>query len=180
MSRCDCCGCVLEDDYGTSTVAGTGTFDDPFTVTRVDPAFVRPAVKVTRSILANVPNNTPTEVPFTTEVFDTNAMWIVGTPTRITFQTRGIFQFGAYWTWPANTTGRREGLWRYTPANGSGAVTLINESVATSGNVFRRQLNYQWFFEIGDYVELLVTQSSGGLLNLDAADAWAVYMGRKV
>lgn len=180
MAKCDCCGCVLVDDYGTSTVSGQGTAADPFVVSRVDPAFVRPAVKITRITTLATVNNTPEPVPFTAETFDTDNMWVVGSPTRITFRTAGIFQFGAIWQWPSNTTGRREALWRFTPVSGSGAVTLINESVATSTGFFDRQLNYQWHFEVGDYVELLVTQSSGGALNLQKAEAWAVYMGRFV
>lgn len=180
MARCDCCGCVFEDDYGTSTVAGTGTFDDPFTVTRVDPAFVRPAVKLSRTTLASVPNNTPTEVPWVTEAFDTDTMWVVGNATRITFRTRGLFQFGARWQWPSNTTGLRGAEWILVPAATGIDVPLIDELTDPPSGAFNRQLNYQWYFEVGDYIELLLTQSSGGALNLDSADGWAVYMGRKV
>lgn len=180
MARCDCCGCVLEDDYGTSTVSGDGTADDPFVVTRVDPAFVRPAVKLSRGTLASVPNNTPTVIPWATEVFDTDNMWVIGSPNRITFRTRGIFQFGAQWQWPNNVTQLRGAEWYHTPIATGVAVRLINELTDPPANVFQRQLNYQWYFEVGDYIELYLMQSSGGALNLDSANAWAVYMGRFV
>lgn len=179
MSRCDCCGCVVQADYGTSTVAGTGTIADPFMVTRVDPAFVRPMVRVTGGVMAAVPNNTPTAVIYGTEVFDTNNMWVIGQPTRITFQTRGFYLFGSRVIWPSNLTGNRISTWRYTPANGSGAVNFVSsQSDAPSGDL-NKQLNYQWYFEIGDYIELLVTQVSGIALNLNSSSAWAVYTGRK-
>lgn len=178
--RCDCCGCVLVDDYGTSTVTGAGTEADPYMVTRVDPDFIRPAVRITRVTTLATTNNTPETVPFTAEVFDTDNMWDVGNPTRITFNTAGVYSFGANWQWPSNTTGRRGGDWFYTPFNGVPPFELIEEDVQTTSGVFRRQLNYQWFFQVGDYIELDVTQSSGGALNLNAASAWAVYHGRKV
>ena len=179
-NRCDCCGCVLEPDYGTTTVAGSGTAADPFTVTRVDPAFIRPAVRITRAAaLASVPNNTPTTVPFTAEVFDTDTMWDVGNPNYIVFQKAGIFSFGYSWIWPSNTTGQRLGAIVYEPIVGA-ASTLINETVQTTSGDFRRQLSYQWFFQIGDRIRLDVTQVSGGALNLNSAIGWAVYHGRKV
>lgn len=179
-NRCDCCGCFIEEDYGTTTVAGSGTHEDPFTVTRVDPAFVRPAVRITRAaVLPSVPNNTITPVPFTAEVFDTDNMWSVGTPTLITFNTPGIYQFGANWIWPSNTTGQRFGFWIYTPVAGP-SVTMIDETVQTTGGDLRRQLNYQWHFSAGDTIRLDVAQTSGGALNLNSAVAWAVYIGRYV
>ena len=178
--KCDCCGCVFDDDYGTSTVSGEGTADDPFTVTRVDPAFVRPAVKLSRTTLASVPNNTPTEVPWVTEVFDTDSMWSAGNPTRITFNTAGMYQFGAQWQWPLNVTQLRGAEWILVPGGTGSDVVLIEELTDPPGAVFNRQLNYQWHFEVGDFIELLVNQNSGGALNLDSANAWAVYMGRYV
>lgn len=179
-TNCSCCGCVLEDDYGTSTVSGDGSHADPYTVTRVDPAFVRPAVRITRAgALASVPNGTVTNVPFTAEVFDTNNMWVVGTPERITFQTAGIYSFGFSWIWPSNTTGKRLGYVIYFPISG-GSSTLIDEEVQTTTGDLRRQLNYQWYFSVGDYIRLDVAQQSGGALNLSSAIGWAVYHGRKV
>lgn len=179
-NRCDCCGCVLESDYGTSTVAGSGTTTDPFTVTRTDPAFIRPMARVTRvAVLGGVPNNTPTPVPFDTEVFDTDMMWVIGTPTLITFQKAGLFSFGASWSWPSNTTGQRFGF--LTVFRGATVITTINEAVQTTTGDLRRQLNYQWYVEIGDTLRLDVAQTSGGALNLNSGVAmWALYHGRKV
>lgn len=181
MSRCDCCGCQFADDYGTSTVSGSGTSADPFTVTRVDPAFVRPAVRVTGGTVASVPNQaTPlTVVPFNTEVFDTDNMWVIGSPTRLTLQRTGFYVFGAEILWPSNATGNRIMEWRHTPISGSGAVALLdNRNDAPSGD-YSRQLNYQWYFTAGDYLELYVGQVSGGALNMTSSIAWAVYIGRK-
>lgn len=179
-NRCDCCGCQIESDYGTSTVSGAGTAEDPYTVTRVDPAFVRPALRVTRAaVLAAVPNNTPTSVPFDTEVFDTNNMWVIGTPQYITFQTAGVFSFGFGWIWPSNTTGKRYGFITYEPVSG-GAISFIDEEVQTTTGDLRRKLEYQYFFQIGDRIRLDVAQTSGGALNLTSAVGWAIYHGRKV
>ena len=179
MSTCDCCGCLLVDDYGTTTVAGTGTQEDPYSVTRIDPAFIRPAVRVTRASTLATVNNTPITVPFTAEVFDTDTMWIGGNPNYITLQKAGVFSFGFSWIWPSNTTGLRYGWIVYEPI-AAPAIELIDEIVQTTTGDFRRQLNYQWYFQIGDKIRLDVAQSSGGALNLTSAIGWAVYHGRKV
>lgn len=178
MSKCDCCGCSITDDYGTSTVTGEGSLDDPYQVSRVDPAFVRPMVRITAPVQAGIANNTPTLVSFNTEVFDTDNMWVIGSPTVITIRTAGLWVFGASSVWPGNTTGNRFMFWQYTSPSGS--ITLIDSARdATTGDM-GFELNYQWHFEVGDILSLQVAQTSGGALNHNSANAWFCWVGRFV
>lgn len=176
-SRCDCCGCVIEADYGTSSVEGSGTAADPFTVSRVDPAFSRPRVKVTSGVVAAVPNNTPTNIPFTTEVFDTNNMWVVGTPDRITFQTAGMYIIGARITWASNITSNRSTIITHVPLSLI-SYTLYSDLVNAPSGDFARPLTYAYHFEAGEYINIAGLQQSGGALNIQSTEAWAVYVGR--
>lgn len=181
MATCNCCGCSLADDYGTSTVEGSGSFDDPYSVTMVDPNFTRPLVRATAlsSDTQTISTATPTAVNFATEAFDTDTMWAIGQPSRIVFQTTGIFTFGAEWVWPSSATpGIKSAFWRL-----NGATQLVSERVdggasAAMGEL-RRQLNYVYPFNAGDYVELIVTQTSGGNLVIGNRSAWAMFVGKR-
>lgn len=179
MSKCDCCGCQVADDYGTSTASGTGTAADPFMITRVDPAFVRPMVRVTGGVIAAIPNNTPTPVPFSAEIFDTDNMWVIGNPTIITIQTAGFFIYGSRVVWPSNNVGNRHSFITHFPVSGPAVGSITNQDNAPTGD-YDRQLNYQSYFSVGDQLRLDVAQVSGGALNLTASVFWAVYIGRKV
>src|SRR5688572_21308675 len=85
-TRCDCCNCHLEDDYGTSLAFGDGTEGDPFRVQQVDPGFIRPMVRVNNTAAGQALSaGVPATLTFTAEEFDSAGMWDVGSPARITF-----------------------------------------------------------------------------------------------
>src|SRR5688572_32190137 len=94
MAKCDCCGCVITEDYGTSQVVGTGSSDDPFVVSMVDPAWVRPAARVRRTTDQLISNSIFVPISFDTEVFDTGNFWVIGSPTLFTISEAGMYAFG--------------------------------------------------------------------------------------
>lgn len=180
MATCSCCGCVLVSDYGTSTVTGTGSQTDPYVITHVDPNFVRPMVRISGGAIAPTTTAVTASLPFTTEVFDTDTMWAVGQPTRIIFQKRGLFLIGAFALWVGNVTGYREMSILYTPSVGVPSTLETTRDDDPPATDLYQKINYQWFFEVGDYIEIQVTQTSGGGLNVGSGVAWAMYTGRKV
>lgn len=119
-------------------------------------------------------------VSFDTEHFtNTDSMWVIGSPTRITLSTIGIYLVTGVVTFGASATGLRSV--RINKNGSSGAYgTLV------SGNVVINYLNVSAVIEataITDYVELAAYQDTGGNLAYNAgADQLrfsAVFMGRK-
>lgn len=170
-SPCSCCGCVLQDDYGTSTVTGDGSHLDPFVVEVVDPSFLRPAVRLTDT--ESVPANTPTIITWATEVFDTAAMWDIGVPTSIIMPQTGIYMMGAAASLAVTQT---LGITIELLKNGTAIHTHIfsaSEVFAVEGNT-----SYVFFFAAGDTLQLRVTHAH----SLGAASVstimWACYLGR--
>lgn len=175
-----CCGCDLEDDYGTSVVTGEGSAEDPYTVTQIDPEFNRPVVRIGRATSQSIPNNTPTILSFSTEFFDSDSMWDIGAPTRFTIPYTGIYIMNVSFKWAQTTANRESGF----ILNGA---TELDLKSAQNSNVVAHPLNhtYMWYFTAGDYVEVIVFQNSGAPLNIvaDATNpisAWMMYIGQKV
>jgi hypothetical protein len=187
MASCDCCGCVLDDDYGTSLVSGTGSSGDPFVVEMIDPGWQRPVARVRNSASQLIASSTSvyTAVTFDTEVFDIGSFWDIGNPTRLTAPLDGIYLFGGGVVWAANATGIRELGYRL---NGTTILNTYDQSTdAVSGatNTPWMSSEYQWRLGVGDYVELVVRQESGGNLNItadgqNASVFWMMYAGRVV
>lgn len=175
-----CCGCVVESDYGTGTITGDGSQEDPYSLTQVDSTFNRPVVRVSRpGVQQSIPNNTNTAVSFTAESFDTNNMWVIGAPTRITINTAGFYVFGINFDWSSATNQVREMFFRM-----NGVLELDRQSQFKNDAVITEQLydmTYQWFFSVGDYIEAIAFQTSGAALNLGnvRAQMWAMYLGKK-
>lgn len=176
MGCIKCCSCHLESDYGTSVVYGTGSAADPYLVNVVDPDYLRPLVRVSGGAIAPVLNDTPTAIPFTTEEIDTAGFWVIGTPTRLTIPQAGMYLMGAENTWGANTTGVRELQFRL---NGT-TVLDHTQHLTTSVGELHVTSTYLWPFIVGDYIEIMVRQTTGISFNMSNGIAWMAYMGRKV
>lgn len=171
-----CCGCNTASDYGTSIAGGQGTQADPFTYTLIDPAWVRPVVRVRRTTNQSIPNNTLTAISFDTQILDTDNMF---TPpsTLITINTSGLFLMGACGRWNNAGTGNEF----YFRKNGVEILDRQKLDLFTLDQC----TDYLWFFSSGDTLELLVLQNSGVAMDLEAeADnsivLWMCYVGRKV
>lgn len=171
-SPCACCGCVLQADYGTSTVTGDGSHETPFVVEVVDPTFVRPSVRITDT--ESVPANTPTVISFSTEVFDTANMWTVGTPTSIIMPYAGIYMMGASASLAVTAS---LGITMELLKNGSAIHTHIWSS-GNSGFTVEGNTSYVFYFNAADTLQLRITHAhSLGAQNV-ACILWACYLGR--
>lgn len=185
MAACDCCGCVFESDYGTSIVTGEGTATDPYIISMASVPFVRPAARVRRTTTQSItPSGTFVPISFDTEIFDTDAIWTVGSPTEFTINTDGIYIFGGCGLWAANGTGTRELAFRL---NGSNIIQTNDQPAETTHAASTRwhHITYQYRLGAGDSLELLARQESGGALNMtaEAEDSivfWIVYAGRVI
>ena len=188
MSDTFCCGCDFESDYGTSVVTGDGSVADPFSIIQVDPLFNRPVVRSTLQIDRSIPNNTPTAVQWTGVLFDSNNMFSLNNDTRLTVQVAGFYLMGYQIVWP----GAAVGVYK-TMAFRSNGTTTLESSTRLETGAFSQAHNgsYLWYFAANEYVELVLTQVSGGALTipgtqeLDSAalgvsGMWMTYLGKKV
>jgi microcystin-dependent protein len=108
-----------------------------------------------------VNNSVDTPVTMGAARWDTDGMWSSTNPTRLTARTPGIYDVGAVARFAVN-------------ANGDRVVAIkVNGTVATYASVRAEAADYgrptihtQLQLNAGDYVEMVVFQSSGGALNL--------------
>ena len=173
-----CCGCNLESDYGTAVVSGDGTHESPFSVTQTDPSFKRPMVRVNRTnSLTIAASGVPTAVTWETEIFDTDAMWAIGQPSRLVVPLQGIYLMGATVTW-GQLSSSREIFFMVNGATELERKTIHNTLAFNGGCSFQ----YLWYLNAGDYVELYAAQYSGGTfpLSTNPCAAWMMYLGKKV
>lgn len=185
MANCDCCGCVIESDYGTSIVTGKGTRLDPYIISIVDTAWVRPAARVRNTTGQTISvSGTASVVSFDSEIFDTGNFWSAAAPTLIKIPETGIYIFGASGIWAANGTGTRELSFR---KNGSLIIQSNDQPVdtATAAVTPYAHITYQTRLDTGDTLELLARQESGGSLAMIAEDNdsivfWIVYAGKTI
>jgi hypothetical protein len=132
----------------------------------------------------SIPNSAQHPIPLDAEDFNVGPMWVTGNPTRLTCKTAGVYELGGNILFAANATGQRQlniarnGSWSFgelLARNLFQAVSSVGvgTAVVTTG-VFR--------LSVGDYVELLAFQSSGGALAAVSADFyatafWAILLG---
>jgi hypothetical protein len=113
-----------------------------------------------------IANATQVAVPFDQVYFNTDTMFSVSQPTRLTIKTAGVWSLVANVLFAANTAGVRQasiaknGLWatnHFIALNVFQATTIVG--IPTGLNVVGV---YQ--LAVGDYVEFLLFQNSGGSL----------------
>jgi len=112
----------------------------------------------------SISNNSPTDLAFNTERFDTDGIHDTTTNnSRFTCKTAGVYQITGSILFSANATGDR-----------SVAIKLNNDKYI-AGNLARAagtiktsmSVSVLWELEVDDYIELEVYQTSGGSLNLE-------------
>lgn len=122
---------------------------------------------------SSIPNNADTAITFTTEAFDTSGMWDAGQPTRITCVQAGFYYITCNTFWNANAVGTR----RIRIRLNGGATILVGDSrptVATAGlQTDQNAPKSAWQANVGDYIEMVVYQNSGG--NLTGFNAVTVF-----
>jgi len=124
--------------------------------------------KVRRTTDQSIPNNTGTPLSYDTADYDTDSMIDLGThPTRITFNTDGVYLLvGAMFFDAASDTAYRTSV---ICKNGDYTNLELGEELGAAtggGNSNARTVTAVDKFTVGDYVEFLAYQGSGGALNV--------------
>ena len=122
-----------------------------------------PAALVYRATTTNIPSGgAGIPYPWDTSSFDNNAMWAIGTPTRLLINTSGRYILHAKYQFGNYGTGLRTAFLRSNAAGNPASGTLIDTDtlppVAGANTTIRLQVTRS--FAAGDYVELFVAQTS--------------------
>lgn len=126
-----------------------------------------PTALIVQTVVQSIPNNTDTAIILDTVENDNWGGWASGSPTRYTIQVPGVYLIGGQVVFAGNATNRRLGFIRVngtTNIVGGGGDFNNNGSFACSAPA----VPVPWFFNAGDYVELMGNQNSGGALNTNA------------
>jgi hypothetical protein len=133
------------------------------------------AVGVQRTTDLSIANSSFTAVTWSSAMFDTDAIWSSGAPTRLTCKTAGIYVVTANVVWQASFNGERIGYFRVnnTDPNYSYVRQTSNSASGVSTMVFTAHIK----LAVNDYVELIIWQSSGGALNALSAAGTRTFAG---
>ncbi len=130
----------------------------------------RPGCVVQRTAAQSIPNSALTAIQFTaTDVRDTDGYHSTATnPERITVPAGlgGLYSIGAVVPYVGNATGARVVRLRINGATTVASVDVPTNAGTTSTSV---HVSVLWPLAVGDYVEVLAFQSSGGALNTQTA-----------
>jgi len=124
-----------------------------------------PAAYVYHNVSQSIPNNTTTALAFNSERYDNDSMHDNATNnTKITINTAGKYSFSINIGWDTNATGLRSIGIRlngttyiaYTQEDASGLLQTIQTLTKT------------YNFSVGDYIEAIVSQTSGASISVFA------------
>lgn len=124
-----------------------------------------PAICQVRQLVSqSVPNNTATVITFTGEDVDTTGMHSTSVNTsRLTAVYPGWYKADGAPAWAANATGRRLGGWK---VNGSDVnASYGGQQTTASGVCVSAARGILVFLNVGDYLEMIGRQESGGALS---------------
>lgn len=136
----------------------------------------QPKVSAFATAPQSVADNTATALTANDENRDTDAMHSTVTNTsRVTANTAGLYTVNVAVLFAANATGRRAVDLR---VNGTTTLNIDGRMTVTTGNSMAVTGQRLLALEVGDYVECMVLQTSGGALNVTLNELGAVYEGR--
>lgn len=131
----------------------------------------KPACRVYNDTIQSIPNNALTVLSFNGELYDNDTMHDNATNnSRITIKTAGKYRLSAIVEFASNATGIRQILLRVNGTIYIGAVTTDAFTTTQQMNV---HADYQ--LAVGDYVEVIVYQNSGGALNVSNSSSTSRY-----
>lgn len=132
---------------------------------RVDRPPFEIGARVYNSANISIANATATLLTYDTERYDTDTIHSTSVNTgRLTCFTAGKYAIFAVVQWAANVTGRRSLQIRI-----NGTTTIVNDSrmaVTDAGAGTVQAVATVYELAVGDYVESIVVQASGGALNV--------------
>lgn len=171
----------------TYTTAGSAVAGDVYTasahnviVTDVNNLIVPPLARLRLTSDVSVPNVSHTNVGFTSsnavEDYDTDGLIsLSASASSMTIQTAGIYLFAVSIDFAVNTSGAR---YSRIVRNRSGTRVAISANMLfPTGNEFHNSCSGMIECNVSDVIELWVFQSSGGALNLQAADGSGIQYG---
>lgn len=131
------------------------------------PAGVQPMAHVWHNANQSIGSSVTTGLSFNSERFDTNQCHdVVTNNSRLICRTPGKYRISASVLWASNNTGYRE-LKLLVNSVTQIAYSLIPTSSVTS---VTQNVSVSWHLNAGDYVEMFVTQTSGGSLSILTSD----------
>jgi hypothetical protein len=131
--------------------------------------FPNPSVRVTRSTAqAHTTSGAWEAISFSVATWDSvpdglSVHWAAGTPTRLTCRVAGVYHLVASLEFAASATGQRGVTIRL---NGT-TYQNVHQVDAAAANVTSLTVSAAIKLAVGDYVEMLGFQNSGGALNMD-------------
>jgi len=160
-------GVVLGEGTAAVGVTATGASGDVFRSggASADPSWFTPfASSAYNSGAESINSATFTALTFDTNTFDRGGVHSTSTnPSRFTVPAggAGIYMCSSFVLWAGNATGQRQMLIRL-----NGSTTICTSEVAGSA-VFNAGnfVTFPVFLNVGDYIEFVVYQDSGGALN---------------
>lgn len=144
---------------------------------------VTPACRVYATSNQTITNNVSTPLNFDTVRFDTDGIFQKTTfPTRLTCRTPGIYMIFGSIRFAANATGYRnlQVNWNGDPtAAGFPSQRIAFQQQINVGGADAANLSIAtgWQLASGDYLELVVNQTSGGNLDVTATTFWSPEFG---
>lgn len=126
--------------------------------------------RVFNSGALSINNATPTVTTFDSERWDNGDLHSTSANTgRLTAPVTGLYVVGASVSFASNGTGYREVRLRL---NGTTSIA-IDTRAAITGQPTRVVISTEYRLAAGDYVEVVVEQTSGGALNVEASGNWS-------
>jgi hypothetical protein len=132
-----------------------------------------PALNVFINTPQTIANNTDQTVSWNAASINNDVMWAVGSPTKVTIKTGGVYIAVAQVHFTANANGIRASHIMLNGTNiiaNSVAVTAVNRLNAGAGNAFTAMTNPMRLAP-GATIYLSVFQNSGGGLNVDTPES---------
>ena len=167
----------IEGSNVTLTVADDGAeVDVTVAATQVTAPSCR--VEMTGGTSIGVNSATLHTVSWNIEVFDTDTMWAIGTPTKMFATQAGKYLINASVAWGHNgsTAGNR---YMFINFNGSTVDIASDVRIDTGDNYVQLNTSALWNFTAGQYIELKVYQNSGVLNNFYAEGVTQTTTGSK-
>lgn len=134
---------------------------------------VPPEFRVNRTTNQSINNSTDTAITWETSRTNRGSMWNSGVnPTRVTAVRKGIHVGGCQIRWATSaSTGERYACVRINAVSLSRAG---EQGVAPSGGVVTLDFPWEADLAVGDYLETIVFQATGGALNVTPTFTWSV------